>query len=57
MRKLPIAALRHDQVPDVCPACGQTVDKRSRDSMDYHAATPAHLPWRGKKSSRPAWLK
>jgi hypothetical protein len=55
MKKPPIAVHRHDDIPDVCETCGQSIDKRSRDSIDHHA-TPKHLPWRGKRSSRPAWL-
>jgi hypothetical protein len=43
-----------EQIPELCPTCGQKIDKHSRDSIDHHAR-PKHLPWTGKRV-RPSWL-
>ena len=36
------------EVPEVCPTCGQTIDRRDLRVIEYHK-TPRHLPYAGKK--------
>jgi len=45
--------LAHDQIPDLCPACGQNIDKHSAASIQHHS-TPKHLPYAGKRT-RSGW--
>jgi hypothetical protein len=35
-------------VPDVCPSCGQNIDKRDPRAIEYHKQ-PRHLPYSGKR--------
>ena len=51
-RKKP-AELYLEEIPDVCPKCGQNIDKQSAASIQHHT-TPKHLPFAGK-SARKAW--
>jgi hypothetical protein len=44
-----------DEIPDICEACGQRIDKNSRASIDHHS-TPKHLPYAGQKAQR-AWRR
>jgi hypothetical protein len=45
-----------DDVPEVCPFCGQRIDKRSTDQIEHHRKAP-HLPFSGagKKSRKRRW--
>jgi hypothetical protein len=54
MPKKKPAQFQIEEIPDLCPTCGQTIDKRSAASIDHHAR-PKHLPWTGK-TARPSWL-
>lgn len=47
---------RREQIPDVCDACGQRIDRNNPASIEYHTATPKHLPFTGKRKRRPAWM-
>ena len=37
-----------EDVPDICPSCGQKVDKRNPSSSAHHR-TARHLPYVGKR--------
>ena len=47
-KKLEYHAAAGETVPDVCPSCGQKVDKRDPGSIAHHK-TPRHLPYSGKR--------